>query len=384
MGTDVKHTVRDNPGSPDKDAFVSAVEAIYGAAAQPSNWPAALQAIADCTGDVGAVLLYRRTDESFGAIVSPSLDAAQRDYERHWWQHDIRSIRGIPILNHLDAGTDRHVVSDDEVRTHPIYTQFLIPHGLGWFGAVGISPDPSIVVLISVQRTIKKPRFSDEDLAVIVRLGKHAEQSLRLSIRLMGAELAVVGLKEALGRVGAGVFVLDGNGGIVFSNSEAERLLDDGLMLSNGRLTARFGSDRTNLSSAIDEAMNMAVPQPRPILLQRTKAERALIAYVLPLPSVLKSVVDQFLTQARMILLVIDPEQGAMPDPALVRDLLGITLGEARVAALIGSGLPPREAAEVLGITEETARTTLKRVFAKVGVSRQSELAALLTKLVLR
>jgi len=37
-----------------------------------------------------------------------------------------------------------------------------------------------------------------------------------------------------------------------------------------------------------------------------------------------------------------------------------------------------------LGITEETARTALKRVFAKVGVSRQSELAALLTKLVLR
>jgi DNA-binding CsgD family transcriptional regulator len=54
------------------------------------------------------------------------------------------------------------------------------------------------------------------------------------------------------------------------------------------------------------------------------------------------------------------------------------------VASLVASGLPPRDAAERLGITEGTARTALKRVFNKVGVSRQSELATLLTKLVLR
>ena len=54
------------------------------------------------------------------------------------------------------------------------------------------------------------------------------------------------------------------------------------------------------------------------------------------------------------------------------------------MAALVGSGLAPREAAEKLGITEETARTVLKRVFSKTGVSRQSELVALLTKLALR
>jgi DNA-binding CsgD family transcriptional regulator len=60
------------------------------------------------------------------------------------------------------------------------------------------------------------------------------------------------------------------------------------------------------------------------------------------------------------------------------------TPAEARLAALVGSGLSPRESAEKLGITEETARTVLKRVFSKTGVSRQSELAALLTKPVLR
>ena len=38
------------------DAFVAAVEAIYAAAAAPSEWPRALQTIADCLHDVGAIL----------------------------------------------------------------------------------------------------------------------------------------------------------------------------------------------------------------------------------------------------------------------------------------------------------------------------------------
>ena len=91
-----------------------------------------------------------------------------------------------------------------------------------------------------------------------------------------------------------------------------------------------------------------------------------------------------FLTRARAIVLVVDPMADQPPDPTLLRELLRLTLAEARVAALVGTGRPPAEAAAQLGIAEETARTTLKHVFAKVGISRQSELAALLTKFVLR
>jgi PAS domain S-box-containing protein len=80
-----------------------------------------------------------------------------------------------------------------------------------------------------------------------------------------------------------------------------------------------------------------------------------------------------------------DVQLGALlSDLDLVRSLFGLAPAEARVATLIGAGLSPRQAAAKLGISEENARTTLKRVFAKVGVSRQSELAILLAKLTLR
>lgn len=64
-----------------------------------------------------------------------------------------------------------------------------------------------------------------------------------------------------------------------------------------------------------------------------------------------------------------------------MRDILGVTLAEARVAALIATRVSPREAAEKLGIKEETARFALKSVFFKSGLSRQSEFSALIGKL---
>jgi DNA-binding CsgD family transcriptional regulator len=84
------------------------------------------------------------------------------------------------------------------------------------------------------------------------------------------------------------------------------------------------------------------------------------------------------------ILVVTTLDTRDVPSTNLVERLFALTPAEARVAALIGSGLSPRQAAEKLGISEGTVRTVLKHVFTKVGVSRQSELAVVLTKLTLR
>jgi PAS domain S-box-containing protein len=84
------------------------------------------------------------------------------------------------------------------------------------------------------------------------------------------------------------------------------------------------------------------------------------------------------------ILVVTKLAATGVPSPDLVQRLFALAPAEARVATLIGSGLSPRQAAKKLGISEGNVRTTLKRVFAKVGVSRQSELALLLAKLTLR
>ena len=54
-----------------------------------------------------------------------------------------------------------------------------------------------------------------------------------------------------------------------------------------------------------------------------------------------------------------------------------LTPAEARLALAVADGLSPTDAAEQLGITVQTARTHLKRVFHKTATTRQAELVKL-------
>jgi hypothetical protein len=312
-----------------------------------------LQAIADCFGDVGAILIWRRDDGGFGTIVSPALVEAQRDYEENkWYLRDLPTQRSMEKALWLrsDAVTDSDGVhiSDEEMATHPFYTDFSVRHGIRWRAAIGVSPDPHISVAIAIQRGFDKQPYSQEELDGATRLGHHVEKSLRLSIRLLDAELANLGLGEALMRLGIGIFALDSLKRVVFSNPAGERMLGDGLAVVNERLFVGEPAERGELAGAL-ESMIRAEPadlthEPRPILIKRQKEARPLAVYVLPVAAQTMPA-TQFLTHTRAIVLVIDPMAGEPADPAVVRDVLGLTLGEARVAALIGAGLPPREAA---------------------------------------
>jgi DNA-binding CsgD family transcriptional regulator len=276
----------------------------------------------------------------------------------------------------------------DEIESHPFYTEYLASHDLRWFAGVTISPDPGTWVGISLQRTPRKTPYSDEELTLLNRLGRHVEKALRLGIRLLNAEVANLALGDALARLSVGVFLLDEEARIVFSNRMGQRLIGDALLNAGERLTARFATEREALQTAI-AAVGAGACEPTfqdrgPVIVHGLEPDRFLALYVLPARLPTGHAVEALFASATAIVVAIPSAPGDPPDPTIVRDLLGLTLGEARIASLVGSGLPPGRAAEMLGLTDETARTTLKRVFAKVGVSRQSELTALLSRLVLR
>ena len=367
--------------------YVAAVDAIYDTAIAPEKWPDALQAIADVFGDIGGSLTYRRSDGRLGVIVSPSLMAGAEDYNREWYRHDIRAERFLERRYLVtDTVTDRELGLLEAQDTHPFFTQFLKKHGFRDFASISIAPDADIYAFISVQRSIDRAPFTKEERSALFRLGQHAEKALRLGLRLMESEARSQGLSDLFARLNMGVFLLDGLERIVFANDAGRRFLGDALELEDGRLVAREQSDRADFQRALAATLRADKDETaitRPLLLRRRSDDAPpLAAYVLPLRTQLAPALEQFLVRSQVIVLVVEVKRGEPADPALVRDLLGLTLGEARVAALIATGLTPREASQRLDIAEGTARTVLKRVFEKAGVSRQSELAALLARAV--
>lgn len=171
----------------EEDRFAQALAPIAAAGDDPRLWPEALGAIAACTDDVGAIFVYPRPDGSFGTLVTPSLETAQRDFESSEWRsRDLRFERAAERgLLGGQCVTDRHLVTEQEIENHPYYTQLLRPHGLKYFAGVNVSVAGGGGAALSVQRTADRAPFSDDELAVVAcfapalgeALGRNAAQA---------------------------------------------------------------------------------------------------------------------------------------------------------------------------------------------------------------
>ena len=375
----------------DDEVFLSALEAIYDAAAVPQLWQVALDRVARCVDAVGAALQDQLQDGSFAMIASPGLQTATDDYLQGWWRQDIRAQRAMERGLFLNKGyaTDLDAVTPDEMRAHPFFTDFLPRHGLGPSLAVAVAPSPRVIVSLGVQRAAGRPPFSTAEIQLVQRLARYAEKSLRLSVRLFNAESVAQSLGDLLSRLGAGVFLLDDDARVVFSNAAADRAAGVMLRVVNRRLEPRDSRDRARLDAAMTQAIRSretaTTLRPQPILLHDSRPGRPLVLYVMALAnSSLGAILASFQPAARVIVLAIDTGAAPAFDAAALRELFGLTPSEARLAALIAAGQSPREAAAGLDIAEATARVVLKRIFSKAGVSRQSELAALVGRTALR
>jgi DNA-binding CsgD family transcriptional regulator len=167
-------------------------------------------------------------------------------------------------------------------------------------------------------------------------------------------------------------------------NAAAECAMGDGLSTAKRELRAASPQHQPLLDRFIAAARGGADGAALgPIALPRPSGKLPLLLQAIPVsPSDRSDGIDRLLfALPTALILVVDPEREHEHDPVEALRLLGLTQAEGRIAALVGAGHSRPEAAEALGISEWTAREALKRVFSKLGISRQSELVKLVHRL---
>jgi DNA-binding CsgD family transcriptional regulator len=136
----------------------------------------------------------------------------------------------------------------------------------------------------------------------------------------------------------------------------------------DGRLTAASAHATRELRHAIGEVVT------------GVRARASLPATMSPgrtLPMVVRGAPTAHSTESRLaIVFVGDPR--SLPHDNVLSDLHGLTRAEARLALELLRGNSLAEAARHLGVTRNTVKSQLQRIFEKTGVTRQSELVRLL------
>ena len=180
-----------------------------------------------------------------------------------------------------------------------------------------------------------------------------------------------LGLIEDTGRAAA---VVREDGTLLEANASAKSLLCLERLKAGELLLSNVAEERQALQRALRNSVARTGPRMSdPILLRRPDG-RSLVAHVLPLEH------GEHGPDAALVLLA-DTQGPERRDAARMLQLFGLTNAEARLAALVGTGSPLKGAATGLGISEHTARSTLKTVYDKLGIRKQSELGHLVARL---
>ena len=362
------------------------IEACYAAALDPARWPAALDGIAQAVGGRGGVIVSHDPRRTPTTLHSASLSEVDRGYDAGgWWRFDSRIARAGALG--LSPGTvvcDEMYFPVEAKRRDPFIQDFFGGHGLDNLAScVDSDPIDGTGLAVSVPRDAARGAFEGVEIERLRLIGPHATRAFKLTTILGEARRAAGDLGAALDRMRAGIVALDRAGCVRSVNAAAEILVAGYLILRRGREPeAAEPVDRDRFGRFLAEYLpGPGVPRQTSILLRRKGGGRPLFVEALPLPG--READPGWIGDGAngLILLVRDllaPSARAV-EPLL--EPLGLTAAEARVAALVGRGASPREAAATLAVGESTVRTQLKAIYAKLDVRRQSELAVLVTRL---
>ena len=357
------------------------IEALYHAAVEPALWPQALRRFGFASGGFGTAMIPITPGNTAGLVVSPELLESKPDYDREWWRYDTRVLR-----IHRRGLTDgvcceAELFTPDEVARDPMRQEFCRLYGMGSFAAQLVTPVPDFVVAFSVMRALDRGEFEQRELDRLRLLGKHAARALVVSTCLAGTRTVEQGLAEALARVACAAWIVDNQAKVILANAAAERLIGDGLALASGRLQAQSRDHQPALARLLRSAFEpgtdvgaletVVLPRPggkRPLLMQAIPVSRDAAGMNLP-------------ARATAIVIAVDPERQDRDDPLDALRLLGLAPAEARLAAIIGAGHSRAEAAGMLGISVTTVSDTIKHIYRKLDLSRQSELVRLVERL---
>ncbi|WP_269532440.1 hypothetical protein [Chitinimonas sp. BJYL2] len=352
------------------------VTAIHSVVLEPGKWDAMLRRVGEAIS--ASAGLFHLRDKTTGQMV-------------HWhgFGHETRAVAkvaGTPELlanwygplGRVGEWIDDHArFNHPDIADHPFFRPFA-EAGCHSLGARAFD-DGHHEALISFQRKMPVTPFDDQGIALLRRLSPHLELACRLSSEFSRLRMQAAVARQALDRLAAPLWVVDGEGRVQFANQAAETTGLPGMCVRQGRLSADNPTLEARLQSLLMQASSRK-PQSGALALERPAGGR-LTVLVAPLPADSPLVADS--KRPLVLLMAHDPSASEAEPLEVLAALYGLSPAECRLAALLLEGCSLAEAAQRLQLQQSTVRTQSKSMFWKTGTHRQGELLKLLSSAML-
>lgn len=260
------------------------------------------------------------------------------------------------------------IIAPDQLDQTPFYRQVMAPQGAG--------------STLHATITVRGPRL---DHVLLVRpqgAPDYSDDAIEMCRNYVaGGELVEAGLLSIFEDRGLGVAIVDTAANVLAANRMFAEIAGS---LGSGRAAlSRRPADPESPVTLPDAIADWLADgdYPSTRVLQAKRGELRFTCDLRPVASERAGP----MSRAPLIAIVMsDLDATPYLDEAALQSAFGLSPAEARVSALVGRGERLEDAASLLGISPNTARTHLKRIFEKTATHRQAELVKVLLTLVRR
>jgi DNA-binding CsgD family transcriptional regulator/PAS domain-containing protein len=360
------------------ETFSKVVEAVYDCALDPNGWQTTIRLIADLCRSQTCILgvhdyTNRRSELAFNFGYTEHyirlMDEKYKDMDPHFTAGQLMPVGTVM--------TSAMIVDPDEFYQSRFFQEWCKPQGLHDMMGFKVLQTEQRIGFLTTNRASTLPRYGETDVRLLSLLAPHVCRAVIIADALNLKTIRSEALEATLNALTCGVYLVDRLGRIIYMNRAAEHQIENGYVvrIENNRLAPTDRTARTTLTATIDEAIHdeAATPTSGFSLALPAREGAGLVASILPLVrGERQNVCGAFAAKAAIFAqdpVVVPP----FPGEAFAK-LYGLTGGELRVLLAMAPGLSVKEAAEVLGVSETTAKTHLQHVYGKTGTSKQTEL----------
>lgn len=366
-------------------SFDEIITHIYQGPLEPSPWKSFLRCLLqrlDCdavsmtlhstAGDTDPFTLYECKDPASEALF------AKLPRGGHGANPLLRAM-----VHSGEVMTIEQVLPRPKLLTSSYYLEVMKPLKVEYMLSMRLDSGNGIPYFLFLTRGPGRPNFTQKSKQYLHLLHSHLEYAFKAYALLKRHELEKEIYSEALNRLTIGTVILDGQGKVLQVNRAAHQILKNSTCASlcDGRLSitkSRYREEFTRLLNAAISCRERQLPDTfvEALRIEGTSgADLGLLIRTAP-----ASTWYQDEGVPCVIIYVEDFEQDQSAPDQIIARLFRLTRSEARLAAMLANGYTLQEAAVKLNLTESSVRTYSKKIFAKMGVSRQAELVRMILK----
>jgi DNA-binding CsgD family transcriptional regulator/PAS domain-containing protein len=333
--------------------------------------------LADAVGARSSIIQWRRLRGDFEVAGYSNFTAETvASYGETWRALDPWASAAMSPQRTNRLGLLEELVPQDQFARTTFYNDFCRPEADDIFHCMGAGFSTAWGDgLFGLLRGRSESAFEARDLDLFRPYARAALRVLNVRGELAAERRRGSMAEAALDTLGLAVITIDHRGHLRSANEAAEAVLKrgDGLLARGGGVSARMQADGNSLRTAIGRATAGADPSARAVSISRAGNKPPYMVTISPVVGGGRA--------RRAILVFSDPDASDASLADRLRTLFGLSPAEASIAMDIGRGRSPDEIAIERRVRRNTLRAQLKSVAAKMGCSRQAEIAALIAAL---